>query len=247
MTCGKPSVPRSENPNPDESPRFRMTTSSSAMFQAHWSPHCHLTHLHETRTPCTTIIRRSPCFPSLSPPPLPDTVCVSLVNVLCALPWDTRTHTPHTYTHTERERERDRHGTNQGSPSRTLFALHRAIQLPSISVLPPVFLLRSLITSYRRCRRTSWYYHYPSTTDCRQQHQTRYVDTPLLRLFVIPPRKRAHFVPVPARTAAASRQPTSYPCGRRRHLHPARHIPRDWMAPPTRHRDDSRLTFHISP
>lgn len=65
MTCGKPAVPRSENPNPDESPRFRVTISSSAMFRAHWSPHCHLTHIHETRTPYTRIIRR-PVFIRLS-------------------------------------------------------------------------------------------------------------------------------------------------------------------------------------
>ncbi|KAG7190242.1 hypothetical protein KM043_006361 [Ampulex compressa] len=62
-------------------------------------------------------------------------------------------------------------------------------------------------------------------------------------LRVIPPRKRAHFVPVLARTAAASRQPTTYPCGRRRHLHPARRTPRDWMAPPARELLRPRRSF----
>lgn len=97
MTCGKPAVPRSENPNPDESPRFRVTTSSSAMFRAHWSPHCHLTHLHETRTPYTRIIRRPVFISSFSSLPLSTTVCHSTFNVpyVLSLSWHTHEH-PHT-------------------------------------------------------------------------------------------------------------------------------------------------------
>ncbi|XP_076241018.1 uncharacterized protein LOC143183378 [Calliopsis andreniformis] len=116
-----------------------------------------------------------------------------------------------------------------GARERTLFALHRAIQplylFPSTASSPPPFLARlaCLLLATLAAR---------STRANRVRYGT--LETPLLRLTVIPPRKRAHFVPVPARTAAASRLPTTYPCGRRRHLYSARRTPRDWMAPPTR-------------
>lgn len=93
------------------------------------------------------------------------------------------------------------HKRKQKPPSRTLFTLHRAIEPRSISFLSSSFpLVFPLFLPIYELPTT----HCTSTMNCSSDIGTiRRNATPAL--FVIPPRKRAHFVPVPARTAAASR------------------------------------------